>query len=182
MLLGVTKWLESTALHQFLVDHYGTLLPAIQAVHILGVGVVMACLLVVVLRILGRAGLDLGLTETVRRYRPWLWGGLALLLLTGILMILTEPGREFLDPSQASSPEKEYWNGPFWIKMGLLLIGIVIAAVFQISVQRQQERWEKSLAMQRRTRVFAVMTLGGWLVIIIMGRLIAYPSVLYGAS
>jgi hypothetical protein len=182
MMLGIVKWLESTALHQFFLDHYGTFLPVIQAIHVLGVGVVVVSIFMIVLRILNRAGRDLTLTETVGRYRPWIWGGLVLLLATGMLMIFTEPGREFLDPGQPSSPEKEYWNWAFWIKMGLLLIGIAVAATFQSSLRRNQERWEKSLAVQTRIRALAVLTLIGWLVILILGRLIAYPGVLYGAA
>lgn len=175
---AIKDWLESTAVHQFLLLNYSVLLPAIQATHVVAVGVVIGSILLVVLRIMDVAGKDLTMLQTVRRYSPWMWGGVIALLCTGILMILTEPGRELLDPTR-STPENEVLNYPFWIKMGMVVVGSTIAMAFQRHVRRNAERWDTS-TIEPGTKVLACLTLLGWIGIIFMGRLIAYPAVLTG--
>jgi hypothetical protein len=100
------------------------------------------------------------LLETTNRFGPWLSGALCVLLATGILMVVGEPARELLAFS-------------FWFKMCLVAIGTVVASVFQITLRRNQDRWEKS----RSIKPLAILTFLMWVGIIILGRLIAYDHV-----
>jgi len=116
------------------------------------------------LRVLGWAGRDQSLLETVNRFGPWLSGALCLLLVTGALMVVGEPARELLAFS-------------FWFKMCLVATGTLIAAVFQIALRRNESHWEQSLVKRWTTKGLAILTLLIWVGIIILGRLIAYDHV-----
>src|SRR5688572_10613283 len=81
-------------------------IPTIQSIHIVAIGVVLGSVLMVTLRSLDLAGRDQSPSEIFARFDPWLVGALAVLLATGIVMIVGEPARQLLAVS-------------FWMKMGL---------------------------------------------------------------
>jgi hypothetical protein len=89
---------------------------------------------------------------------------LGVLLLTGALMVVGEPARELMTFS-------------FWLKMGLVAIGTLIAAAFQFALRRNEPRWEESLVRRRTTKSLAILTLLIWAAIIVLGRLIAYDHI-----
>ena len=140
------------------------MIPTIQSAHIAGIGVVLASVLMMTLRILGLAGMDRTLAETSQRFGPWLSGALWLLLGTGVLMIIGEPERELVTFS-------------FWLKMALVATGTVVAFWFQRSVRQHEQDWEEVLVSRRSVKVLAVVTCMVWLAVILLGRLIAYDHV-----
>src|SRR5215475_5470011 len=127
-------WLSRTSLSVAIQSHEW-IIPTIQSLHIAAIGVVMASIFMIDLRILGLAGRDQSLLETTNRFGPWLSGALCVLLATGVLMVLGEPARELLAFS-------------FWFKMFLVAIGTIVASVFQITLRRNQDRWEKSWSIK----------------------------------
>ena len=155
-------WLSRTAISVAIQSHEWVI-PAIQSVHIVAIGVVLASIFMIDLRILGFAGRDQSLLETTGRLGPWLSGALCVLLATGIFMIVGEPARELLAFS-------------FWLKMSLVAIGSLVAAIFQIALKRNEHYWEKSV--HRLTiKSLAVLTFLIWVGVVILGRLIAYDHV-----
>jgi hypothetical protein len=116
------------------------------------------------LRILGWAGTDQTLRQTMRRFAPWVTGALCLQLATGILMVIGEPVRELVTFS-------------FWLKMFLVAVSTIIAASFQISVRNHEQQWEETLVNRKSIQWLAVLTFLIWVCIIILGRLIAYDHV-----
>jgi hypothetical protein len=154
-----TGWLSQTSLSLAIQTHEW-IIPTVQSIHIVAIGVVVTSVFMIDLRILGLAGRDQSLLETTNRFGPWLSGALCVLLATGILMVVGEPARELLAFS-------------FWFKMCLVAIGTVVASVFQITLRRNQDRWEKS----RSIKPLAILTFLMWVGIIILGRLIAYDHV-----
>lgn len=155
-------WLAQTSL-SLAVQTNEWVIPTVQSIHIVAIGVALGSVFMVTLRILGWAARDEPLADTNARFGPWLTGGLVVLLATGIVMIIGEPARELLTLS-------------FWLKMILLVIGTAVAVAFQRSVRRHQDRWE-STAGAAGVRVLAVVTLLIWLGIVVLGRLIAYDTV-----
>ena len=158
------EWLSTTAPSVFIQEHNAWAIPAIQSIHIVGIAMVMGSVLMIDLRILGWAGSDQTLGQTTRRFGPWLTGSLWLLLATGILMVIGEPVRELVTFS-------------FWLKMGLVAVGTVVAVVFQVALRRHEQRWENTLVGQPSTKVLAVLTFLIWASIIVLGRLIAYDHI-----
>jgi putative copper export protein len=156
-------WLAGTPLSLAIQTHLWVI-PTVQSIHIVCIGIVLAAVFMIDLRIFGWAGRDQTLLETTRRFCPWLWAALGVLLVTGILMVVGEPVRELMSLS-------------FWLKMSLLLIGIVIATLFQLALRRNDRHWEEELINRGTTKSLAILTLLVWCSIVVLGRLIAYDHV-----
>jgi len=162
-MIQFTEWLAQTALSLAIQTHEWVI-PTVQSIHIVAIGIVLASVFMIDLRVLGLAGRDQSLMETTGRFGPWLTGALCVLLATGVLMVVGEPARELLAFS-------------FWLKMFLVALGTLIAALFQMALRRNQSHWEESLVKQRTTKSLAILTLLIWVAIVILGRLIAYDHV-----
>lgn len=163
------EWLSTTFLSVFIQTHNSWVVPTIQSIHIVGIGVVLGSVFMICLRILGWAGMDQTLRQITRRFGPWLTGALFLMLVTGILMVIGEPGRELV-------------NFSFWLKMFLVAVSTSIAAIFQITVRKREQQWEETLVNRRSIKGLAIKGLAIlafliWACIIILGRLIAYDHV-----
>jgi len=161
-MIQFTHWLSQTWLSLAIQTHEW-IIPTIQSIHIVAIGIVMASVFMIDLRVLGLAGRDQSLLDTTRRFGPWLSGALCVLLGTGIVMIIGEPARELLAFS-------------FWFKMFLVAVGTLIAAIFQITLRKNEHTWEKSLH-RWSVKSLAIFTFLIWVGIIILGRLIAYDNV-----
>jgi hypothetical protein len=157
-------WLSTTSPSVFIQEHNAWAIPAIQSIHIVGIGLVMGSVLMIDLRILGWAWVDHTLRQTTRRFGPWLTGALWLLLATGMLMVIGEPVRELVTFS-------------FWLKMGLVAIGALVATIFRRTLRRHEEHWEGTLVHKPGIKALAVLTFFIWVCIIFLGRLIAYDHV-----
>ena len=105
-------WLAQTSLSTAIqVNEW--VIPTVQSIHIIAIGVVLGSVFMVTLRVLGLAARDQSVADTVARFGPWMWSGLAVLLATGIIMIVGEPARELLTLS-------------FWMKMALVVLAVLV--------------------------------------------------------
>lgn len=159
-------WLAGTSLNNVIAGNLWVI-PLVQSIHIVAIAVAFVSLFVLVLRIWGWAGRDISLAAATGRFVPWLWGALAVLAITGIIMIVGEPARELVSFS-------------FWAKMVLLAIGIATVAGFQAHLARHQAAWEETLVALPATKAAAAATLLVWIGVIVMGRLIAWDAVIWG--
>jgi hypothetical protein len=158
------EWLSTTSPSVFIQDHNSWVIPAIQSIHIVGIALVFGSVFMIALRILGWAGKDQTLRQTTSRFGPWLTGSLGLLLVTGILMVIGEPVRELVSFS-------------FWLKMFLVAVGTLVAAIFQITLRKHERQWEETLVHRGAIKCLAILTFLIWAGIIVLGRLIAYDHV-----
>ena len=158
------EWLSTTFLSVFIQRHNSWVIPTIQTIHIVGIGVVLGSVFMIDLRVLGWAGMDQTLRQTTTRFGPWLTAALYAQLATGVLMVIGEPVRELVTFS-------------FWLKMFFVAVGTLIAAIFQITLRNHERKWEETLVNRRSIKCLAVLTFLIWVCIIILGRLIAYDHV-----
>jgi hypothetical protein len=158
------EWLSRTYLSVLIQNHNSWVIPTIQSIHIAGIGVVLASVFMIDLRIMGWAGLDQTLRQVTNRFGPWLTGALCVLLATGILMVIGEPVRELVTFS-------------FWLKMFLVAVGTLIAATFQMALRKNEQHLEEIVVKRSPVRWLAILTFLIWVAIIILGRLIAYDHV-----
>src|SRR5256885_12660724 len=93
------------------------IIPLLQSIHIVTIGIVFISSLMIVLRVLGYMRADEPFAAVWRRFAPWMWTGLGVMVVTGVLLVMGEPVREFTALS-------------FWLKMTLLAIAVVTTAVF----------------------------------------------------
>ncbi len=156
-------WIQTQPL-SMLIDRNFWVIPTIQTIHILTIAMTFGAVAMINLRIFERAGRDRTMTQTIDRYRPWVWWGLLTLLISGIGLAIGEPTRELLNPV-------------FWTKMILVAVAALVALWFQQSVQRNGDRWLLTHEGRIGVRVGAGAVIGLWLVIMVAGRWIAYaPS------
>jgi len=172
LIFHLGQWLRTTPLTEIsldiqktwlsaLIDQHFWVIPIIQTIHILAIAAVFGSVVMTNLRILQLAGNSRTMTETVRRYLPWIWWGLLVLLLTGIGMTVGEPVRELTNPV-------------FWIKMILIIVASMISLGFQTSVRRNVARWELTHGGRVLIRVGSSAVIALWCLIMLAGRWIAY--------
>ena len=152
-------WLEMTPVSVAL-QTAEWIIPTVQTIHILSIGLVMSAVLMIDLRLLGWAWTDQPLTRVAARFMPVLWRTLPVLLLTGLVMIIAEPARSLE-------------NGAFQLKM--LLLALVIALTLTLSRRIGTNQWNSSSGWLRRG--FPVVSLLLWVSIVFAGRWIAYVRV-----
>ncbi len=157
MIESFCDWLANTPL-SLTIQTVTWIIPAVQTVHILCVALVMSCMAMMDLRLIGLAGRKYPISRTVGRFVPWVWGALAVLLTSGVTLIIGEPSRELLNPY-------------FRTKMLMLAIVIVITFLVQRQNKRDANYWD--------TRRFAAASAGVvslllWVGIVSAGRWIAY--------
>ena len=158
---AVSEWLSQTSLSSAIADRFWAV-PTLQSIHILSIGIVMSSIAMLDLRLAGFLGREHSVRSMTLRFYPWVWGALGVLLATGLLQIMAEPGRELL-------------NWIFWTKMGLILG----AVAFTLPVRRLlQDCPFRDLPAGTRTivRVCAMLSLLLWVLVVVCGRWIAYAG------
>lgn len=157
MIEHFAQWLQSTPL-SIAIQSTTWLIPLLQSIHIVMIGVVFVSVLLLVLRVLGVARADELPAAVWARFAPWLRRGVTVLALTGLVLIISEPVREFTSVS-------------FWLKMLLLAAGLASIAGLGASLRRNAAA----------SRGLAVFTLLLWMAVIFLGRAIAYDVEVWGA-
>jgi hypothetical protein len=157
-------WLSTTLPSVFIQTHEAWMIPVIQSLHIIGIGLAVGSALMMTLRVLGWAGTDQTVLATQVRFGPWLTGALCLLLASGGLLVIAEPVRELVTIS-------------FWVKMVFVATLTALAVSFQRSVRKQEQRWEQTLVRRPGVRLAAVLVFVVLGCIILLGRLIAYDHI-----
>ena len=158
-LVELALWLSETSLSNWIVTNFWTI-PIIQVFHILAISASFASVLMINARMFGIAGSS-SMADTANRYIRVLWWALAVLVITGFLMIVGEPVRELINPI-------------FWIKMGLVVLGVLAAIWFHRGVLRHVAGGREIVAADKATGVFLILL---WMVIMLCGRWIAYAPV-----
>ena len=157
-------WLSTTLPSVFIQNHEVWMIPVIQSLHIIGIGIAVGSALMMTLRVLGWVGMDQTVLAIQRRFGPWLTGALCLLLASGGLLIVAEPVRELVTLS-------------FWLKMVFVAVLTALAGAFQVSVRQNDQQWEQALVRRRSVRLTALLIVLVLGCIILLGRLIAYDHI-----
>ena len=92
-------WLQATSF-SVAIQSTAWVVPVLQSVHILMIGVVFISVLLIALRVLGWARADEAFTSVWARFAPFMWWGLAVMAVTGVLGIVVSNHQE-IPPSQA---------------------------------------------------------------------------------
>jgi uncharacterized membrane protein SirB2 len=155
-----SDWLSLTPI-SMLFQTVEWIIPMVQSVHILAIAIVMSSVIMVDLRLMGLMGHSQSISGLTRRFIPWVWWSLVVLLLTGLVLITAEPRRDLLNPV-------------FQIKMVLVVVAIVVTAIFQETVRRNMEFWDLNPSRRAGAWATAIISLLVWSAIVGCGRWIAY--------
>ena len=166
-MLAFAEWLQSTRV-SITIQSVEWVIPLLQSLHILMIGVVFVSTLVVALRILGRMRTDETLAVVWGRFAPWIWTALVVMTLTGVLLVVGEPVREFTALS-------------FWLKMLLLVVAVAGTALYGRSFRAAAGAAAPAGELSAGTKVVAVGSIVLWAAIIFLGRAIAYDVEVWGS-
>jgi hypothetical protein len=155
-------WLAATSISHT-IQTTGWVIPTLQTIHILSVAIVFSSAILVDLRLWRLLNRDVPLPEITRRFLPVIWPVLAVLLITGALLIIGEPRRSLL-------------NSTFYIKMGLLAFAILLTAWLQWSVSSSPNFWDKDRGRRMAGQLAASVSILVWCGILFAGRWIAYTQ------
>ncbi len=136
-------------------------IPTVQTIHILGIAVVLATVLLRDATLLGISGGGGVLGTMTANFLRWTWRALLVLLVTGALLVIAEPKRELSSFS-------------FRLKMVLVALLALVTLVYQSPFRRDPGYW---VASRRRRRIAAAVAMVSILLcacIVTAGRFIAY--------
>jgi uncharacterized membrane protein len=159
MIPAFCNWLSNTPV-SLAIQNAFWVIPTVQTVHILAIATVMASVVMVDVKLLGVGGRSQTLPDVTHRYLPWVWCAVVVLLCSGTILIIGEPGRELL-------------SEVFWLKMSLLLCALALTGVIQYAVSRGTQFWERRRMIARAA---ALVSLVLWVGILAAGRWIAYMA------
>lgn len=150
---GLGPLLADSQLAQLLRDTSWAI-PAVQCVHIAAIAVLFVSSLVGQLRLAGLMATDVEPAPIGRWLAPRVRWPFAALLITGSLMIISEP-------------ERTLTNSVFWVKMGLVVCALALSELLFRAAAKPGEASQVA-------RIGALTVLVLWLGAIVCGRWIAY--------
>jgi uncharacterized membrane protein YhdT len=112
-LLPFFQWCEATSVGTAIRESTWAF-AVIESLHLLGLSVIGGSVLIVDLRLLGLGLRHQRIKDLARDAQPWLNRSLAVMLITGVGLFLSEP-------------TKCYYSSPFWFKMWSLALAITFA-------------------------------------------------------
>jgi hypothetical protein len=162
------EWLQgSFASHT--IQTVSWVVPLVQSIHIVTIGVVFVSSLMIALRVLGLMRVDESFEVVWRRFAPWMWSGLAVMAATGLTLVIGEPVREFTALS-------------FWIKMLLLAVGVTSTVLYGRSLRSAVTAHPRMpIQFSAGAKTASVLIVVLWLAVIFLGRAIAYDREVWGS-
>jgi len=155
-LIDLCYYLESTPFSIYLQNNFWAV-PTMQTLHILAIASVLVASLLIDFRIIGLHGKSESIATVIARYRSLVWLALPVLLVTGCIMIISEPARSLTNPI-------------FQLKMMMLLLVILITLHLQKTYPKNALHEEANAF----NRILAICSLLLWSGIVAAGRWIAY--------
>jgi len=156
MLLPFFEWCETLWLGQFVVGSLW-LFPVIESVHLLALALLGGAIFLVDFRLVGLGLKDRPVAELARDARPWMIGGLVVMILTGIPLFLSEP-------------VKCYYSTAFWIKMTTL----PVALIFAFTVRSRVTMADAVRNTARRQQLVGALSIALWFTVAAAGRWIGF--------
>ena len=137
------------------------LFPAVEGTHIIALSISVGLILMLDLRLLRVAFQTEPVSRIMHQVMPWALPGFAIMFVTGIVLFLAQA-------------ESAYTNDYFRVKMLLLILLGLNAALFQFKYYPHMAEWDNSEAVPTGAKVVALISLFFWLGVIVCGRLMAY--------
>ena len=153
-LLPFIEWTASSSL-SLAINTSPAAFAIIESIHLLALSVIGGAVLIVDLRLLGFGIRTQTVREVARDAQPWFVGSWAVMIVTGLLLFVSEP-------------QKLYYSTPFAVKM----VCLVLATIFALTVRRNvtlagEERvspiWMKLVALVSLALWFGVGAGGRWI-------------------
>jgi hypothetical protein len=156
MLLPFFQWCQDSSLGVMIRESVW-MFPIIEAVHLLALALIGGAVLIVDMRLAGLALRRQPVAMVARDAEPWLIGSLVVMIITGVLLFVSEA-------------LKCYYSPPFWLKMSFLALAIV----FTFTLRRRVAFAGDTLVAPWRMKTVAALSVLLWSGVGLMGRGIGF--------
>jgi hypothetical protein len=136
--------------------------PTFEILHLFGIVLLVGAVAMTDLRLVGMSR-RLPVTLTAQHLLPWVWVGFGLVLISGAALF-------------AGFATDYFVNTAFRIKLVLIAVAGINAALFHFRVYRNVAIWNENRPSPLAARAFAIVSIALWFSVITAGRLIAYTG------
>lgn len=133
----------------------------LEGTHLLALMLFAGTIFIVDLRLLGAAFRKTPVSVISEKVLPLTVAGFAIVIITGLALFFAKP-------------LVYYHNIWFRLKLVFILLAMINIVVFHFRVQRNQASWDMAPKPPTSARASAIISLTAWVLVIIMGRFIAY--------
>ena len=154
------QWLQHTPLATTVTES-DWLFPVIEGSHILALPISVGMIVIFDLRLLGLAFHGSPQAKILTEFARWSKFGFPVMFVTGLLLFITQAG-------------KAYGNAFFRIKLILLVLLAINAALYQVFLYPKMAQWDLDGRTPVGARLCAAFSLAGWIAVIVCGRTMAY--------
>ena len=137
--------------------------PIVEGLHLIGLTLSVGLILFVDLRLLGVFLTEVPAGEVMRPLRPWLLGGFAATIATGVLLFMAAASKVIL-------------LSVFVYKLLFIALAGLNAGWFEYKWGRRVEEWGSRSILPKGVRAAGFTSLLLWSLVVIAGRLIPYLS------
>lgn len=137
--------------------------PIMLTSHVVGMCMFAGLIMMMDLRLAGWGNLHSSITEVQKRLFPWQMVGFAVSIVTGLLLLFSDPMRF-------------YTNFYFWTKNALLVLAGLNMWYFHVTTYQTVEQWDDDPTPPFPARVAGVLSIALWSSVIVVGRMIAYQD------
>ena len=159
-LLDFCQWLQDTSLATS-IRTSALAFPIIEGTHVLALSLSVGTVMFLDLRLLRFVFRDVPISRLMKQIGPWMITGMAVMVVTGFLLFFAQA-------------KNVYANYSFRIKITLLILAAINAAVYQVRYFPKMADWDLSEVVPRGAKAIAWISLIFWFAIIVMGRTMAY--------
>lgn len=160
MLNSLLMLLQGSALGD-MVRNAQYLYPVLEAIHILGIALLVGPAFAFDLRLLGVANRVVTVPTAARHLLPVSHVGLAMAFATGVALLSAQA-------TVVSNTGAAPW------KFGLLILAGLNVPIFHYGVYRRVDEWAEAAVTPIVARAAAVVSMVAWIGVILAGRLLAY--------
>lgn len=159
MMTEFARWLMETGLSRWIRFTPGVI-QGLQTVHILALAAVISASFLLNIRLLGIARSDDEGPHLARRYLPTVWIGVAVLALTGVMLVIGEPGLMF--------------NATLQVKLALIVVALLLTWALGRGLKPALRLAETPPGRRRALAAGGAASILLWVLIALAGRFIAY--------
>jgi len=162
--MNITPWLKALEDSGVAttIRNSSYLFPSLEAVHVIGLGLMVGTITVVDLRLLGLASWSRSAERVSDEVLKWTWAAFALVALSGFTMFTTN-ARVYAH------------NTAFLIKLVLLVAAGLNMALFHLTAARSMHHWDRKAAPPIG-KAAAILSLLLWVAVVFAGRVVGFTT------
>ena len=158
-ILQICEWIGNTSVSVGIRESIWTY-PIIESAHVLGLTLFLGLLLLWDTRLLGFVLRRVPVSALWRQLFPWIAFGAIIITISGTLLFW-------------SDPVKFYGNIFFRIKLVALVLAAANALAYHLGIERRLVEWDTA-SPPRAAKIAGATSIAVWMVVVVVGRLIAY--------